>query len=353
NNRGTSNFGASRHSIDMPVGLSAGSQDVRVVGSAQGQTPVMRTEVDVTGRVIGGPQGAAGIPNLSQLGGLAGNGTQQVRQQLDINVRPGVAPNLGSPNIGNLGNIGGGTRYENVVSANVREVGGQGGIIDGGSSSVQLTADGNISGSSEVRVGGVSGGSETIVQNSYVEGYILPPSQGAQSSAINSQDINSAAQRAADSYKANVHYAQQVIMDMHSAGYTDAQVQDPFIAKAAMAVHRENPSMLGTAAITARIMGSQPNTQEAVEQVHVVQQMIDAGWSANQIQRPDVITSQAIINTGGGYPTPQYVREVRMDKRYYPKPGFAVPQDLAAERMRQRSMGRMDGFQGSNAPDYR
>ena len=63
-----------------------------------------------------------------------------------------------------------------------------------------------------------------------------------------------------------------------------------------------------------------------METVQVVQQMVDAGWSPKNITRPDVLTSQMIVQTGAfggapgyGYPDPQHVRQVRQHPNFVPE----------------------------------
>jgi hypothetical protein len=117
-------------------------------------------------------------------------------------------------------------------------------------------------------------------------------------------------------------------MDMHTAGFSDDQIQDPRIAAAAFDVYRDDPSMLGTAAITARIMGAQEFSHDTTQ---TVQTMIDCGWSANRIARPDVYTAQAIMSNNGGYPTPNNVQTVRLLPEYSPRPGGDLPANFAAQ----------------------
>ena len=121
----------------------------------------------------------------------------------------------------------------------------------------------------------------------------------------------------------DLNQAMNFIVDMENAGFSASQIQDPQIAYIGM--HTE-PSRLSTAAVAANIMGQDFNAGS----IDVVEQMIDAGWSARQIARPDVYTAQAIIqhnshNPGGHPPTPEYVRKVRIDPLFVPRMNQTQP----------------------------
>jgi hypothetical protein len=116
----------------------------------------------------------------------------------------------------------------------------------------------------------------------------------------------------------SIHKAQQFIIDMHAAGFRDDQIQDPRIVQNALDVYDENPALLPVAAVVAQKLGPNDFSKQAVQ---VVDMMVEAGWNPNQISRPDIVTAAAIIDSGGGYPTPKYVREVRQFKDFSPKMG--------------------------------
>jgi hypothetical protein len=99
--------------------------------------------------------------------------------------------------------------------------------------------------------------------------------------------------------------------------------------------------MLGTAAVTAKIMGPQEFNRQSTT---VVQAMVDAGWSANRISRPDVYTASAIMANGGGNPTPDYVQVVRVMPQYSPRPNGSLPTDFASEMARQQKNGNREDY---------
>jgi hypothetical protein len=301
-------LGANRAQVDMPVSGTPGQQDVRVVGTGAGPTPVQRTELDVNARVVGGGNSNQMTPPINAIP----PNQQQVRQVIDVNVRPG-------------GGQGGSTSSNQSMAVNV---------------DTQLT-----SGNPEVRIVGNAGSNESLANHQYVEAYGNSTGGGY---ANNAADVSSVAQSTAAGMRNNVHTAQQIIMDMHAAGFTDDQIQDPRIAQSALDVYQKDASMLGTASVTARIMGPSEFSHGSTQ---VVQQMIDAGWSSNRISRPDVYTAQSIMQSGET-PTPQYVQAVRMMPDYNPRPNAALPPQIAAESHRTRQTGGFDewlkGLTGGN-----
>jgi hypothetical protein len=196
------------------------------------------------------------------------------------------------------------------------------------------------SGNPEVRTVGHANSDGSMTAHTFVEAYGQSGNGGYSDGAA---DVNSIAQQTAASMRNNIHTAQQIIMDMHAAGFTDDQIQDPRIAQAALDVYQKDASMLGTASVTARIMGP---TEFNHGSTQVVQQMIDAGWSSNRISRPDVYTAQSIVGSGGT-PSPQFVQMVRMNPDYNPRPQAMLPPQIAAEMQRQRATGGMDDWMRS------
>ena len=95
--------------------------------------------------------------------------------------------------------------------------------------------------------------------------------------------------------------------------------------RVAYEIAQNNPQMMGTASVAARVLSP---AEIDMSSVHTIQAMMDAGWNPNQIQRPDIWTSQAILMNNGGYPTPSDVRKLRLDPRYIPRPGSRVPPEL-------------------------
>ncbi len=299
-NQGGGGFGATRQAMDMPVSGTPGQQDIRIVGMGGGPAPVQRTELDVNARLTSGGNQQGALPPINAIP----PNQQQVRQVIDVNIRPGAGQ--------------GGTTSSNM-SMNVN--------VD-----TQLS-----SGNPEVRVVGDAGSSESLANHQYVEAYGQSSGSGY---STNAADVSSVAQAAASGSRNNVHTAQQIIMDMHAAGFTDDQIQDPRIAQSALDVYQHDASMLGNAAITARIMGPSEFSRGTTQ---VVQQMVDAGWSSNQISRPDVYTAQSIIQSGGS-PTRQYVQAVRMMPDYNPRPQAMLPPQVAAEADRSRQTGGFDDW---------
>lgn len=118
--------------------------------------------------------------------------------------------------------------------------------------------------------------------------------------------------------------AQQLVMDMTSAGFSESQIQDPRVSQVALSLYQDDPSLLRTASVTARIMGdrelSRNNTQ-------TVQQMIDAGWNTTNISRPDVYTAQMLV-ADGQVPSPQLVQQVRTVPQYYPRMSGGQPDPM-------------------------
>jgi hypothetical protein len=299
---GGGTFGTNRQQMDVSVtGTPSVQQDVRMVGSgAVGSTPVQRTELDVNARLVG----SNNVPNALPPVNAIPPGNQQVRQVVDVNIRGDQAPN-------------GTSTTSQTVGVNV-----------------DTTLS---SGNPEVRTVGHAGGDGSMTAHTFVEAYGQSSNGGYSDGAA---DVNSIAQQTAASMRNNIHTAQQIIMDMHAAGFTDEQIQDPRIAQAALDVYQKDASMLGTASVTARIMGP---TEFNHGSTQVVQQMIDAGWSSNRISRPDVYTAQSIV-ASGGTPSPQFVQMVRMNPDYNPRPQAMLPPTLAAEMQRQRATGGMDDW---------
>jgi hypothetical protein len=302
---GGGTFGTNRQQMDMPVtGTPSGQPDIRMVGNgAGGAASVQRTELDVNARLVGSND----VPNALPPVNAIPPSSQQVRQVIDVNVRPDQAPNGTSTSSQTIG-----VNVDSTLS----------------------------SGNPEVRTVGHANSDGSMTAHTFVEAYGQSGNGGYSDGAA---DVNSIAQQTAASMRNNIHTAQQIIMDMHAAGFTDDQIQDPRIAQAALDVYQKDASMLGTASVTARIMGP---TEFNHGSTQVVQQMIDAGWSSNRISRPDVYTAQSIVGSGGT-PSPQFVQMVRMNPDYNPRPQAMLPPQIAAEMQRQRATGGMDDWMRS------
>jgi transposase len=366
-----------RANVDMPIVATPGQQDIRMNNmGGSGSTPVQQVQMDVNGRIVGGGNGL-NLPNLPNLPG------QQVQRRVDVTVNPttgSIQPTRHTVDMPVQGTQGGqdvsintsGQGGQNIqhthVDVNARVTGSVGStgnlvppnvvqgqqvrqevdinIVTGGNGMLQdsrQSIDAPVSaqvGAVDVSVNGGGAGENGGTVQSVVD--VTERSSGGNvQGGLNHGQIASIGETEAQKMVRQTHLAQQIIMEMHSAGFRDDQIQDPRIAQAALDVYQNDASMMTTAAVTARVMGPQDMSLQSVQ---TVQAMIDAGWGSNQISRPDVITAQAIMETGGGYPTPRYVQEVRMDQRFYPKPGAVVPQDIASERARKRSLGQIDGF---------
>lgn len=300
-NAAGNNLGTNRQQIDMPVTSTPGSQEFRMAGNNAGPVPIQRTELDVNARLVNSGNGGLGNIPINQIPA----NQAQARQIVDVNIKDGG-------------------------------VAGNGGYS---SQSVNVDVPTNFSSSNpDVRISGGGGTNETLTNHQYVEAY--GNGGGNAGYQDNSSDMAAVAQQTAASMRNNVHTAQQIIMDMHAAGFTDDQIQDPRIAAAALDVYQKDASMMGTASITARIMGGGEFSHGSTQ---VVQSMIDNGWSSNRISRPDVYTAQSIMQSGGT-PTPQYVQAVRMIPEYNPRPNAQLPPNIAAEAARSRAMGQFEDF---------
>ncbi len=378
-NQGAGGFTTTRQAIDMPIAGTPGQQDTRIVGSGAGPAPVQRTELDVNGRVVGGSQPPANQslppsnPSLRQQTDLTyrddqrGGGFSTTRQSVDMPVSgtPGqqdtriVGSGAGPASVQrteldvNARVIGGSQQpglppinaippnqhqVRQTIDFNIRPSGGQ-----GASTSSNLSMNFNVdteisSGNPDVRILGNAGSGQSLIDQQFVEAYGTSSDSGQ---STNPADLASVAQTAAAGSKNHLYTAQQIIMEMHSAGFTDDQIQDPRIAQSALDVWREEPSMLATASITARIMGPSEFNRGTTQ---VVQQMIDSGWSANNISRPDVYTAQSIMSSGSAPPTRQYVQTVRMLPEYNPRPNTMLPPQFAAEAQRTQQTGGFDDW---------
>jgi hypothetical protein len=278
-----------RQSVETNVSGQVIGEDVHMHGSMH---PITQN-IDVDARTrMHGTAPAARIPTNLPIG------PQQIRQDIRVNIVQGDT------------NAGGTQRISTDVP--VGAVVGQ----------EQVTMSGSGSGSSGVA-------NQTTQVDARSRGGSIPTGGGSGNAAA------SMAQTAAQRSAHNVHVAQQFIIDMHAAGFRDDQIQDPRIVQTALDVYNGEGgvSMLPTAAVVAGKLGPSDFT---VQSVQVVEAMVDAGWNPNQISRPDIITADSILKNGGGYPTPRYVREVRQDQRYTPRPGAApqVPSDIAARAAR-------------------
>lgn len=284
--------------------------------------PIRRTvQTNVSGHIVGSPQ--------VNMHGTPGG---QVVQPIDVDVVPSHNP--GSAPTPSLPNIPGGTR-EVRQQLNINFVPSRHTTMPGQRMTVQAPAGNVVSGSPQVSMhgGGTAGG--YVDQTTQVDAVqqasgSMPAGAGADATGI----ALSESQKSAHS----LHYSQQFIIDMISAGFRNDQLQDRRVVQTALQCYeRDGGASLPVAAVVAQKLGP---ADFNVHNVEVVEAMVDAGWNAQQISRPDVITADAILQSGGGYPTPQYVRKVRYDPQFQPRPGIRqqVPQMLA----QQAAMGQID-----------
>lgn len=201
----------------------------------------------------------------------------------------------------------------NVVDVKIRH---QQGNVAG--QNVSMTVQGQTSGSADVRIGRVSeqggGGNQTIETNATVD--IISGGGGGVGGGQVESLVNGVAQSAAPSLPPGV----DIFVEMQQSGFTDQQRRDPAIVSGAAQCYQQSggdKSTMAAAALTARIMGSD-SQNFSPQKVQVVQTMINAGFKPNQISSQEMHIAEMIIDhggdtgggSGGGYPTPQYVRMV-------------------------------------------
>lgn len=205
------------------------------------------------------------------------------------------------------------------------------------SASINFGVDAQVTSSHpELRITGDTGSRRTVTSEHFVSA-IGENSGSFAPGADVSELATKVAAAASASAKNSIYHAQQLIVDMHSAGFSEDQIQDPRIAATALQVYEHDASMLGTAAVTARIMGPAEFNKSSTQ---VVQQMVDCGWSANKISRPDVYTAHSIMQNGGS-PTPSVVQTIRMMPDFNPRPNVALPQQVVDGA---HSAGNFDDF---------
>ncbi len=257
---------------------------------------------------------------------------------LNVDVTPGGgggggggAPNI-SPNQLPNNLVGGqaGQQQVDVVINPLASGGTQGGTVH--HMSVTAPAGGQQSGTPDVRiVGGTASGGGSGPQTPHrVQVDVVGQGGGGNQPPpnINPADISRFIDPNPLGDPHRVAAAEHLILDMHAAGFKDDQMQDPQIVQVAHECHMQQPQMLTTVAVAARVLGSGDITTPSV---HTIQAMMDAGWNPNQIQRPDVWTAQAILANNGGYPTPVEVRKLRLDERFIPRPGARIPPPIVGD----------------------
>lgn len=168
----------------------------------------------------------------------------------------------------------------------------------------------------------------------------------AYSPNITESDIAHQVSKSGADLSSKIHSASQIIMNLHNAGFSNNELAHPQIAQTAYEVHNSDPSMLYSASIASRVLGPANFTPQTVQ---VVQQMIDSGWSGEQISRPDVITAQSIMSNSGSSiaPSPRIVQTLRRDPRFQPSMNSFIPNDLLKDLENQNNYGR-NSFGGNN-----
>jgi hypothetical protein len=142
-------------------------------------------------------------------------------------------------------------------------------------------------------------------------------------------------------------------VDMRHAGFNEQQMQNPRLKASAHQVWSSSggdPGKMQAASSVANIMGPEGLNMHNVE---VFESMVDAGWNGKQITRPDLVTADVVIQEGGDYPTPQYVREARKYPKYTPGSSFSGPiQRDVVEKYRSGSGGDGVKRNGPNGPEW-
>jgi hypothetical protein len=295
--RGPNGVGFSNQTVHANVDvMTGGGNNVSLPNIASHLRPdvVQRTEVNLNPNVIGDDNdvhnvdmnlaGAAGRQEMNVVGG--GQGGSIVTND-EISVHGEIIASGGNGALPPVGNF---VSQQDVVQRTTANVSFGGGNMGGG-----------------------NGG--TYVQQGLAQVYLNPTASGDNQANYLNNQVAAMGSQAAHAYASNFQSAQQVVIEMMRAGFDDSAIQNPHIASVAMQVYQQDPSMMGSAAIAAKVMQPQ---EVSTQSVQVVQQMVDAGWSPRNITRPDVLTSQMIIQSGAfggtpgyGYPDPQHVRQVR------------------------------------------
>lgn len=242
---------------------------------------------------------------------------------------------------------------------------------------MSMTVDGQTSGSADVRVGRVSesGGNsgQTIESTATVE--VLHGGGD-----IGMGNVDQMVSQVAGSAAPEMPPGIDIFVEMQKAGFNDAQRRDPNIVRGAMQVFNAtggDQQAMNTAALTARCIGTGGGSGNfGMKSVQVVQTMIEAGWKPNNISAHDIHIAEMIVDhggdtgagSGGGYPTPQYVRAVseHPDFRRTPPIGSGmnsaqlrqsnmdVLNKLAEQRYAQRQgQGGIDGYPRNTFPGAR
>jgi hypothetical protein len=211
--------------------------------------------------------------------------------------------------------------------------------------------------------GSGSDNSSTYVQQGFAEVFVKQEASAGAQAAYLQNEVNAVGASAANRMGSSMHVAKQIVIDMMSAGFENEHIQNPRIASVAMQISQKDPSMMGTAAIAAKVMNPE---EYSVQTVETVQQMVDAGWSGRGITRPDVITSRMVIEQGigdpqgrpgYGYPEQRLIREIRNIREFVPEMNSMsqemgmnnrIPENFASEYMNRQNRGNNFGNNGGN-----
>ena len=267
-------------------------------------------------------------------------GQQIVQTQVDAIVQPSntsappVVPLSAIPRVP--------THTTNVVDVKLRH---QAAHMTG--QNVSMNVSGEVVGSSDVRVSRVS---EDGVNNMGTVESTAVVDVLHSGGEIGAGQVESEVARVGHSAQSVLPPGVDIFVEMQQSGFTDAQRRDPNIVRGAAQVYQSSggdKQAMVTAALTARAMGADSGNF-GMKSVQVVQTMIEAGWKPNQISAHDIHVAEMVIDhggdtgqgSGGGYPTPQYIRSIsdHPDFRRTPPIGSGISQT----QLKQQNMGVID-----------
>jgi hypothetical protein len=174
-----------------------------------------------------------------------------------------------------------------------------------------------IEGTPDIRISGQAPADTDQVQTTHVDVY-------SRSAPVSSSDTNAAVadvQSRDYAQEGRIHVTSQVLGHMHSAGFSDQQIQTASVARTCVELYQSDPSMIYTASVALNKLGDQHfNTQN----VYLFQEMIEAGWDARQIERPYFQTALQLRaqSPGGGLEQlrPQNIRNAMRNRDHGPPP---------------------------------
>ena len=331
------NMGPGRQQIvqqNVVGNLGPGRQQIiqRNIGGAQaGMQQSIQQDVNGGSAASGGPVSYSGDVNAQMQGGV-----DQVQVNLrDVgggpaNFNPANLAGLASPKVQRNVNI----RF-NALNGNTNTT----------HQTVETSVTGHIVSSDNVQVSGDSSGTveQTTNVDAIASGSIQTSGQG---------DLLGIVQKELGARNHVMNEAQTFLVTALNSGFTEEQLQSPQMRQDAFKVFSENPAKMQTAAVVAHAMDSRPGGV-SIENCTVVEAMMDAGWSPNKISAPDIDTARAIMQKGGGYPTPRYVNEVRYHPNFSPGPNNTLSQTVIKDVVQDFVTGNRDDIRrGPNGPTY-